>query len=268
VIEIHTHLLHGIDDGPASETEALELARALHSDGARIVVATPHVSKAHPDTPTLLDERLAATRQNLAAAGIDLDVRPGAEIELTELDGLDDGALRALALSGGPWLLLECPHIAYPFGIQERISELRGRGFQVVLAHPERSSHLRDDLRMLAQLVEAGAVCQVTAASLAGSLGRRNHRASWEMLDAGLVHAVASDAHDTVGRPPGMSLARDLIAGARDPDLADALTCAVPQAIVDGADPDDVRAIVEATGGGAVALPGRRRGFLWRRSRR
>jgi protein-tyrosine phosphatase len=268
VIELHTHLLHGIDDGPASETEALELARALHSDGARIVVATPHVSKAHPDTPTLLDERLAATRENLAVAGIDLDVRPGAEIELTELDGLDDGALRALALSGGPWLLLECPHIAYPFGIQGRISELRGRGFEVVLAHPERSPHLREDLGMLAELVDAGAVCQVTAASLAGNLGRGNHRASWEMLDAGLVHAVASDAHDTAGRPPGMSLARELIAGARDPGLADALTREAPQAIVDGAAPDDVRAIVDAASAGAAAPPGPRRGFLRRRSRR
>ncbi|HMN97900.1 MAG TPA: hypothetical protein PKD59_00635 [Miltoncostaeaceae bacterium] len=261
MIEIHTHLLHGIDDGPASETEALDLARALHSDGARIVIATPHVSKAHPCTRALLDERLAEVRASLVGAGIALDVRSGAEIELGELDGLADDELRQLVLADGPWLLLECPHIAFPFGMVERIRELRDRGFDVVLAHPERSPHIREDLTLLAEMVGAGAVSQVTAASLTGNLGRRNRAAAWAMLDAGLVHAIASDAHDVVGRPPGMSAARDLIAGERGADLAQALTEDAPAAIVAGEGPDDVRAVLDR------CRPSRRRGPFGRRRR-
>lgn len=264
MIELHTHLLHGIDDGPESVTEAVELARALISDSARIVVVTPHVSKAYPGTLALLDERLAELRGHLDRAEITLDVRPGAEIDLHEAEGLDHGQLRRLTISGGSWILLESPHTAYPFGMLELVAELRVAGLQVVLAHPERSPHLQDDIHLVEKAVAAGALVQLTGASLRGRLGRRSEASAWELLDAGLAHIVSSDAHDTSRRPPDMTTARDLIATRYGTPLATTLTETAPAAVLDSADHADVVALVEVT----RPAPAPRRGGLLRRRRR
>lgn len=245
-------------------TGAVELARALLSDSTRIVVATPHVSRAYPGTLALLDERLAELRGGLDDAGISLDVRSGAEIDLHEAEGLDHDGLRRLAISGGSWLLIESPHTAYPFGMLELVGELRVDGLQVVLAHPERSPHLQEDIHLVEKAVAAGAIVQITGASLRGHLGRRSEASAWELLDAGLVHIVSSDAHDTSRRPPDMTAAHELIAARYGVPLATVLTETAPAAVLDSADHADIVALVEVT----RPAPAPRRGGLFRRRHR
>jgi len=204
VIDLHCHLLPGIDDGPADLGETLAMAQRHVQAGVEVVAATPHVAWDMPNEAETIELRLADVHAALAAAGLPLRVVRGAEIDVHQAVKLADEQLRALALGGGPWLLLEAP-LTPGVGFAPVAYALLERGHRVLIAHPERSPLLQRDLDTLRELVHAGAATQVTASSFAGSFGRTVREYAEQMLDAGLVHSVASDAHDTFRRPPGMA---------------------------------------------------------------
>lgn len=236
MIDLHSHVLPGVDDGPATLEGSLALARAAVAQGTRTILATPHIDHTHGISPRSVTPAVQALRGELARADIPLEVLAGGEVAITRLGDLNDDDLRSACLGDGPYLLLESPHVPVAGAIEPAVFDLQLRGFRVLLAHPERSPVFLKDRERLRRLVEQGALCSITAGSLSGKFGRTVRANALELLREGLVHDVASDAHDDVRRVPG--LAEGVAAAARDlPGLeeqADWLTRAAPAAILAG----------------------------------
>jgi protein-tyrosine phosphatase len=203
VIDLHCHVLPGIDDGPETMDEALELARAAAAQGTSVLVATPHVTYDHVhNTSERILGSVEQVNRALRKERIDLMVLPGAEVALERAGELEDDELAALRLGGGPWLLVECPMFAGGMGVDGQLHALASRGNRIVLAHPERCPVFQTDLSRLERLVEAGMLGQVTASSLTGQFGRTVERIARDMVDRDLVHIAPSDAHNAGRRPP------------------------------------------------------------------
>ncbi len=236
MIDLHSHILPGVDDGPATLEGSLELARTAVAAGTRTILATPHINNDPSIDAARVAAGLEALRPALAAAEIPLEVLPGGEIAMWRLGDLDDATLRTLALGGGPYLLVESPFSPAIGAFEPLVLDLLERGHRVLLAHPERCPAFHRDPERLQRLVDAGVLVQITAGSMTGGFGSTVRRLTATMLRAGVVHVVASDAHDAVNRPPGQtagfdSLEREL------PGLGEQrtwLTEAVPRAILDG----------------------------------
>jgi protein-tyrosine phosphatase len=204
VIDLHSHILPGVDDGPPTLEGSLELARAAVATGTRTIAATPHVDHAHGVDPAGIRAAVAALNGELREAGIELDVVSGGEIAMTRLVELEPEILHTLTLGDGPYLLVESPLAYATNNLDSLLLDLRLRGHEVLLAHPERSMHMHREPERLAQLVEGGILTSITSASLTGQFGETVRRFSVKMLADGLVHNVASDAHDAERRRPGL----------------------------------------------------------------
>jgi protein-tyrosine phosphatase len=228
LIDLHSHVLPGIDDGAVDLDEALELCRAAAADGIEVLAATPHVRHDHPTTPERMESAFATVRE---AVGDVITLVPGGELDLSELDRPLDELLRFALAGNTGYLLVETPYHGWPLDIGMRFERLDAVGVTPVLAHPERNFDVQQRPDLLAGLVEAGALIQVTAASVDGRLGRDPERCVRRLLDAGLVHMIASDAHAPTVRAIGLSAAARAIGDAR---LAEWLTDEVPRAIVEG----------------------------------
>jgi protein-tyrosine phosphatase len=236
VIDLHSHILPGVDDGPATLEGSLALARVAVAAGTRTILATPHINHDRSIDAALVAQRLEVLRPALAAAEIPLEVLPGGEIAIWRLGDLDDAALRTLALGGGAggnYLLVESPFSPAIGAFEPPVLDLLGRGHRVLLAHPERCPAFQHDPERLQRLVDAGALVQITAGSMTGGFGPTVRRLTAALLRDGLVHVVASDAHDAVKRPPGLSAGFAAIPGLGE--LKPWLTEQVPRAILDGA---------------------------------
>jgi len=232
VIDLHSHILFGLDDGAATLEQSLEIARAAVEDGIEVIAATPHVREDYPTTAAEMEQRLAAVRQAVQAEGIPLDVRPGGEIALERLANLSPDELSRFGLGGNPrCLLIEFPYYGWPLDLGDRLFQLRTQGMTPVLAHPERNGDVQADPERLRALVLSGAVVQVTAASVDGRLGRRARDAAVQLLELELVHLIASDAHAPSLRAIGMRAAAEAV---DDEALARWLTEAVPAALLAG----------------------------------
>lgn len=236
VIDLHSHILPGVDDGPADLQGSLALARAAVEGGTETIAATPHIDHLFSVDPAEVREAVARLGAELDAAGIPLRVVAGGELNVTRIPELTDEDLRALRLGDGPYLLVEAPLTYSPGSLEQAVYEVRLQGHQVLLAHPERSAALQREPDRLVQLVEAGALCSITAGSMRGQFGDTVRRFTLWMLAEGLVHDVASDTHDHRRRTP------DLLAGFQDadrdlPGLAEQAgwyTRDAPAAILDG----------------------------------
>ena len=237
MIDLHTHVLPGIDDGPATVEGSVELARAAAADGTTTLVATPHVSWDYPANDAA---RIAAAADALAAeldrAGVEVTLRTGAEVALTRAHELADGELDALRLGAGEWLLAEAPLGAGAVGFDTALYALAAGRHRIVLAHPERSPLFHSDPELLRRLVADGMITSVTANAFAGRFGSPVKRFALWMLEEDLVHSVASDAHDLVRRPPGLraglAAAEAELPGTSE--RAEWMTLSVPRAILDG----------------------------------
>ncbi len=231
MIDLHSHILPGVDDGPETMEGSLEIARAAVGDGITVLAATPHVRDDHPTEPDVMEERVGEVRRALAAAGIPLDVRKGGEVAIERLDRLGE-EVRRFGLAGNPdYLLLEFPYYGWPLGLHDRVFQLRTRGITPVIAHPERNAEVQSSPERLQLIVDAGALVQVTAASVDGRIGRRSEEAGLALVELGLVHLLASDAHHAAVREIGMTRAVKKIGGG---ELGRWLSEDVPGAIVRG----------------------------------
>lgn len=234
MIDLHCHILPGIDDGPQTLADSLEIARAAVAAGTTTIVATSHVSWDYPgNTSQLLAAKVAEVNAALMAERLDLEVRPGAEVALTRALDLTDQELAALRLGGGIWLLLECPLSPVAAGVEAGVNALRARGHErIVLAHPERVPAFQKDPDMLARLVAGGCLTSVTAGAFVGRFGRDVERFARRLLADGLVHDVASDGHSAGRRPP--QIAPVLREAGFDEPLIDWVGRGVPLAILQG----------------------------------
>lgn len=234
MIDLHIHILPGIDDGPEDAEATVELARACVADGVRAVAATPHVSERYFTRPERIQQGLDEARSAVKAAGLDLKIYGGAEIAIDQMGRLSDDDLRALALGpGAAYALLETPYAAWPMELESQAGRLATLGIRAILAHPERSAGVQrgGGIEKLELAVNRGVCVQITAGSLAGRFGGTAQATARKLLERSLVHLIASDAHSADRRPPRMSEAAHEVGS---PELAKWLTSDVPLAIVNG----------------------------------
>lgn len=233
MIDLHSHVLPGIDDGAATIESSVAMARAAAAAGTRTIVATPHVSWTYPNRAETITALSCELGERLEAEHVPLEIASGAEIALTRAGDIDHAELPSLALGNSSWLLLEPPFTPVVAGLDATIMDLRSKGFQVLLAHPERCPAFQREPSLLDSLVRSGVLTSITAGSLVGRFGSMVRRFALEMVSQGLVHNVASDAHDCLWRPPGI---RAELESAGLGSLSEWLTNEVPAAIL-GDDP-------------------------------
>lgn len=232
MIDLHSHVLPGLDDGASGLEGSVGMAREAVAAGITALAATPHVRDDYPTTAAEMQDALAIVRRAVRELGIDLEILPGAEISFDRLHSLQIDDLRPFALGGSPnHLLIELPFFGWPLDTANQLRRLREAGYTAVLAHPERNSAVQESPQLLAGLVDDGALVQLTAASITGDFGRAAARSSRTLLSAGLAHVVATDTHRAQGRGSALGPA---LASLRDPALARWLTLDVPTAIIEG----------------------------------
>jgi protein-tyrosine phosphatase len=230
MIDLHAHILPGLDDGPQTTEAALAMARVATAAGTRAIATTCHINHLFGVEPADLEAGREALSARFEQERIELELLAGGEIAPERLPDLDDATLARLTLGGGPYVLLECPFSPVGDTLDRMVADLQGRGFGVLLAHPERSPTFQHDPSRLGALVDRGAYAQVTTGSFTGRFGETARRTATTMLASGFVHVLASDAHDAVHRPP------DLRAAGLDDAQTEWMAQAAPAAIVAGAE--------------------------------
>lgn len=213
LIDIHCHIIPGVDDGAQTVAESVALAEAAVRDGIHTIVATPHHHDGH-----YLNEgssvRVHVEQLNLVLRErqIPLTVLPGQEIRY--YDGLVDDLEQerdVLTLHDSRYLLLEFPSYEVPKGVKDAIHEFQLMGLVPIIAHPERNKELARHPERLAELIELGALAQVTSLSLTGGFGKTIQSASLDLCRRNLIHLVGSDAHHIKKRPFVLSEAYEVI---------------------------------------------------------
>ncbi len=201
-VDIHCHVLPGLDDGPRDPESSARLLEAARMSGCAAIVATPHCSDRYRLD---LEQRDAAFSELERAAAQPPELFIGCELELTD-EGLSrffDSPNR-FSINGGHYVLVELPFQAGGAGLGRILRLFGAEGYVPILAHPERYPHLAPDAAGLQEWAKGGGLLQLTAASLTGRMGKRAHASSLELLRRGLAHFVASDAHDAAKRGPDM----------------------------------------------------------------
>ena len=203
LVDIHCHVLPGVDDGAADLSDSLAMAAQAHADGIAVLCATPHIRSDHDVVIDELPARVAALDDALRGAGIPVRVLSGGEVAAPLASELSSADLRAVSLGGsGQWILLEPAPGAMDGALEAVVEQLHGRGVRCVIAHPERHAGA-DAAQRLARLVARGALVQVTAALVADGDAAPT---LLEWAAQGLVHLLGSDAHSARGgRPVALS---------------------------------------------------------------
>jgi protein-tyrosine phosphatase len=240
VIDLHTHILPAVDDGVDTEDEAVEFARVAREDGVKTIVATPHCREGFYFVDRdEVQQHVARLRARLERERLDVELLPGAEVHLApELpERVKDGRAPTLA-DNGRTLLLELSLSQYPVELPNVLFQLGLAGVVTLFAHPERIRYFQDDVRRYEELVQMGAWGQVTTGSITGRFGDSAREFSEELLQKGLVHVIASDAHNVRGRPPRLREAVEAAAGLVGEAYAEAMVDAAPRALVEGRAPE------------------------------
>ncbi|MGB3260084.1 tyrosine-protein phosphatase [Paenisporosarcina sp.] len=202
MIDIHSHILHGLDDGAKDLSGSIEMAKQAVAEGITAVIATPH--HRHPsytnDKQSILKgvHELSAElkRQNIA-----LDIYPGQEIRLFgEMADVLDHNEELLTLNNSEYVLVEFPSSNIPKYTEQLFYDLLVKGYTPIIAHPERNAEIAENTDKLYRLIKNGALSQVTAASVAGLFGKKTQKLSLDLLEHNQAHFVASDAHNITNR--------------------------------------------------------------------
>jgi protein-tyrosine phosphatase len=230
VIDLHSHLLPGLDDGSPDLAAAVELARECVAGGVTVMACTPHLRS---DFPAVRVGDLAgavrALQSALDAAGVALRVVSGGEIDVLWAQGASDEDLALASYGGrGTDLLVETPYGELPPIFEDLLFKIRVRGFRVLLAHPERNRSFQADVGRLLRLVEGDVLVQVTAASVVG--GGRAGKLATRLIADGHAHVIAGDLHRAGGARASLREAVAAVDGARGAWMTEA----VPAAILEG----------------------------------
>lgn len=236
MLDLHVHVLPGIDDGPRNLDDALKLARALVADGIEHVVATPHIYPGVFDnTPHRIAEAFERLQTAVTAEGLALTMTWAAEVRICPeiIDWLEHRRLPLLdgSLVGPSTALIELPDGQIPVGTDRLAGLMLERGITPLIAHPERNKAVMEQPSRLETLRRMGCRFQLTAGSVIGEFGSKAHATARHLLDAGWADVVASDAHNLSGRKPRMSAARQWLQEHYDAALAERLMVLTPQQI-------------------------------------
>jgi protein-tyrosine phosphatase len=241
MIDLHGHIVYGVDDGPRDRAEALPLARALKNAGVTTFACTSHI---RPDKGWVNDQRvIKANLEQAREVGqeVGLDVVQGAEHYIDDrVFGEAGWHERAVPYGDSRWLLVECPYLGPPPDLLALLARIRAHGFKVLLAHVERFAYVADDDALVDRLVDAGHLVQVNLGSLAGAYNRQQQKAALRLLKRGVVAVLAGDCHRD------SDVADNIVAGTKaalkvmQPARLERLTVTAPRAILDDAPPHRV----------------------------
>jgi protein-tyrosine phosphatase len=232
LIDIHSHVLFGLDDGARTLEESLAMVRMAAEHGTTDLVATPHANLEYRFEPERIAERMAQVRERVGGA---LRLYSGCDFHLS-FDNIQDAIEhpRKYTINQQRYLLVEFSELLIFKNSEEIFARLRDAGMIPVITHPERNGLLRQRVEHIARWVEQGARVQLTAQSLTGLFGRKAKDFSRDLLNRGLVHVVASDGHDCERRPPVMDQARVWLRKTYGEELAEALCVTNPGAALSG----------------------------------
>lgn len=234
MVDLHSHILPGTDDGAATFEDAVEMCRQAAADGTDTMVATPHrFDGVHDNEPaSVLRERLAELQR---AVGDALRLVLGCELHFTHdvAERLCD-TREAISINDGPYVLVEFPPSALPVGCENAIYKISSGGFIPVIAHPERNRTVQERPERFYNLAELGLFGQIDTASLLGKFGKEAEATARLLLECHLGHALASDSHSPRRRRPGLSAARAVARDLVGEEAAAALVDANPRAMVEG----------------------------------
>lgn len=213
MIDIHNHIVPGIDDGSPSLEESLQMAVCAAKEGIHTIIATPHHANGkYENTREEVEQKVRKLNEALSAENIPVTVLPGQEVRINR-ELLDDiGAGRSGALHQSSYMLIELPSGHVPSYIEEMLHELKVLSYVPIIAHPERNSELAASMDQLIRLIEAGALTQLTSHSINGAYGSKLQKLCFDWCKNGLVHFVATDAHNMTHRAFGLKQAYTLIA--------------------------------------------------------
>ena len=202
MIDIHCHILPGLDDGASDLEVSLEMCRVAQADGIKIIVATPHCQNGlYQNNQGTILPVVDQLKKRLNTEGISLEILPGADIHLSPeiIPFLKDNPQLLL---GGRYFLLELPAQSIPHEIRDLIFKLQLAGYAPIITHPERNTVIQGRPSLLEEWVGSGVLVQVTAMSLTGAFGGLVEDCAWQLLRSGLIQVIATDAHSRRRRPP------------------------------------------------------------------
>ncbi|MBP3041341.1 tyrosine protein phosphatase [Bacillaceae bacterium Marseille-Q3522] len=208
MIDLHCHILENVDDGPATVTESIEMAKAALNDGIKTIVATPHHMNSRYENPRAdVLTAVEQLNQRLQDESLPLTILPGQEIRLYG-EILEDYAKgNLLTLNNSDYMFIEFPSNHVPRYAEKLLYDIQLQGLIPIIVHPERNKEVQEQPDILYQLIKRGALSQVTAASVAGDFGKKVKQFSLQLIEANLTHFVASDAHNTYNRTFRMTAA-------------------------------------------------------------
>ena len=232
MIDIHSHILPEVDDGPGSWDVAVEMCRMATADGITHMVATPHANDRYSYDRSYLAGVLSQLR-DLIGPMPHLTLGCDFHLSYENLERVDEQP-HAYTIGETNYLLVELSNFSVPIQISDCFRRLGDRGLTPIITHPERNPILQHTPQRVLEWVEQGCLVQITASSLTGYWGERSQTVCQWLLDRAAVHILASDAHNTRHRAPVLSQARDIAAGLVGPDYAQVLVDSNPGAVVKG----------------------------------
>jgi protein-tyrosine phosphatase len=230
-VDIHSHILHGLDDGAKTFEESREMLRLAAAAGTTDIVATPHANGRYHFDPRLIEDRINALR----ADADDILIHRGCDFHL-QADNIEDALAHPdkYTINHKDYLLVEFSDLNIFTSTDDILGELVGAGMVPIITHPERNAQLQQRLNDIARWIELGCCVQVTAGSCTGRFGKSAKRCVHELLARGLVHFVASDAHDCLRRPPTLGDAYTALSAEWGEDRIAPLFVDNPMAVLTG----------------------------------
>jgi protein-tyrosine phosphatase len=231
MIDIHHHLLWGMDDGASDVETSVAMARIAAADGISHVVCSPHANGTYVYEPRVIAAKIAELQGLLDRDRIALKLGHGCDFHMS-YENIQEAKLdpAKFSINGLGYILVEVPDYGLPRGLTEIFYQLQLAGLTPILTHPERNPTLQNDQPRLVDWLRGGVLIQVTAGSVMGRMGKHAERMAHELLANRWVHFLATDAHNTTSRPPKMSEAFDLVAKKYGPDYAHLLCVSNPLA--------------------------------------
>ena len=241
MIDLHCHILPGIDDGAEDKAMALEMARIAAQDGITTIACTPHIYPGmYENDAQGIRNAISSFQQILDDEGISIKLVQGADVHM--VPGLVEGIKldKIPTINGTRYLLLEPPHHVAPPNMEETVFELMAAGYMPVITHPERLRWVENQFDMFKRLSERGVWMQITAGALTGRFGKRPLYWAEKFLTEGMCDIIATDAHHPTRRPPYLKEAQEAAAKLVGEDEARRMVYDRPQAILDDKDPSSV----------------------------
>ncbi len=236
MIDIHAHILPGLDDGPEELSQAVKMCRIAEGDGIQTIVATPHtLNGVYLNEKERILKEIRTLRQSLDSEGIRIDILPGTDTHVHPelLNHITRGHVMTLN-DTGKYIMLEFPdYFVFP-QIKEFLNLLISKGIIPIISHPERNKQILRKIGLLREMIALGALSQVTAMSITGGFGRGVKRAAEKMIKENLIQVIASDSHSPNKRPPVLSSALDRVEKWIGTKEALDMVTTIPEAIISG----------------------------------